>query len=65
MKQLLECHHSTNPSQLSQNAVKTRVFEKETWPLDVEEFQCHAITTLPDNQPPSAWRTNGRSGRVA
>ena len=29
MKQLLECHHSTNPLQLSHNAVKTRVFEKE------------------------------------
>jgi hypothetical protein len=29
VKQLLECHHSTNPLQLSHNAVKTRVFEKE------------------------------------
>ena len=29
VQQLLECHHSTNPLQLSHNAVKTRVFEKE------------------------------------
>jgi hypothetical protein len=58
VKQLLECHHSTNLSQLSHNAVKTRVFEKETWPLDVEEFQCHAITTLPD-QPKSPALSGG------
>jgi hypothetical protein len=32
VKQLLECHYSTNPLQLSHNAVKTRVFEKETSP---------------------------------
>jgi hypothetical protein len=29
---LLECHYSTNPLQLSHDAIKTRVFEKETSP---------------------------------